>query len=121
MYKYIIISCLFLWSAAAYGQELWLRDTVVQYDTIVQGSDGRRYLTIWNVGDAPLLINQCSGNGPTYAPREPIMPGDSARIGVVYDTKRLGPFKRYFWFTTTCRKREGRAQFFYIKGYVREK
>lgn len=65
----------------------------VDYGTIEKGSDPLRTINVTNKGAKPLLIQDCSAScGCTVptCPREPIMPGKSAKISIKYDTNKLG-------------------------------
>jgi hypothetical protein len=70
---------------------------VLDYGTIFQHTDGEREFTFTNKGDAPLVItNVKSSCGCTVAnfTKDPIPPGEKGKIDVVYDTKRLGVFRK---------------------------
>ncbi len=62
-----------------------------------KGCDGKRDFKIYNVGEQPLLITNCSGSCgcivPT-CPREPILPGKYNIGSVKYDTNRIGPISK---------------------------
>lgn len=70
---------------------------VLDYGTILQNSDGEREFTFKNVGKSPIIISRAKGScGCTVPswPKKPIMPGETAKIGVKYDTKRIGNISR---------------------------
>src|SRR5688500_1221920 len=64
---------------------------VHDYGTIEQGANGECVFTVTNTGTEPLLISECRGSCsctiPSW-PKEPIKPGETARIVVKYDTNR---------------------------------
>ncbi len=66
---------------------------VIDYGTIEQNADGKREFKFKNVGKSPIIISRAKGSCgctvPTW-PKKPIMPGETAVIGVKYDTKRVG-------------------------------
>jgi hypothetical protein len=70
---------------------------VVDYGTIEQRADGKREFKFKNVGKSPIIISRAKGSCgctvPTY-PKRPIMPGETAVIGVKYDTNRIGAFSK---------------------------
>ena len=63
------------------------KSTTVDYGTIEKGADGVRTFEFTNTGDAPLIISKvtssCGCTVPTY-PKEPIAPGETGDIEVVY-------------------------------------
>ncbi|PID70965.1 MAG: hypothetical protein CR985_02195 [Flavobacteriales bacterium] len=65
----------------------------VDYGTIEKNADGIRFLEFTNVGNSPLIITNVKGScGCTVpsTPKEPIMPGETGKISVKYDTNRIG-------------------------------
>ena len=69
----------------------------IDYGDIKKGSDGVRTFEVKNVGDAPLIIedvkSSCGCTVPTK-PEEPILPGETGKIEVKYDTNRPGPIRK---------------------------
>jgi len=71
----------------------------VSYDfgTIARQADGTCYFVFTNKGDAPLVITKvtaaCGCTVPSY-PREPILPGETGKIKVQYNTKKTGVFTK---------------------------
>jgi hypothetical protein len=71
--------------------------TVIDYGTIEHNSDGVRAFTFTNTGNAPIIITQVKGSCGCTVPTKPdgpIMPGESAEIGVKYATNRVGQFTK---------------------------
>jgi len=69
----------------------------INYGVITKNSDGNRAFIFTNVGDKPIVITQVKGScGCTVAtkPSDPILPGETAEIGVKYTTNRLGGFSK---------------------------
>lgn len=69
----------------------------VDYGTIKQNADGKRVFKFKNVGKSPIIISRAKGScGCTVptVPKRPIMPGETAEIGVKYATNRVGSFSK---------------------------
>ena len=70
---------------------------LIDYGTIEQNADGKRVFTFKNVGKSPIIIARAKGScGCTVptVPKRPIMPGETAEIGVKYATNRVGAFSK---------------------------
>lgn len=70
---------------------------VIDYGTIEQNSDGVRAFKFTNVGKSPIVITKVKGScGCTVPtkPKGPVMPGETAEIGVKYATDRVGAFSK---------------------------
>ena len=78
---------------------------VVNYGTIEHNADGKREFVFTNNGTEPLIIKNAKGSCgctvPTW-PKEPIMPGETSRIGVKYATNRVGKFTKTITLTTNA-------------------
>lgn len=78
---------------------------MIDYGTILQGSDRVRKFYFTNTGKEPLVIQSAKGSCgctvPTY-PKEPIMPGQKGVIEVNYDTNRLGAFTKTVTLTSNA-------------------
>lgn len=77
--------------------------TTVEYGTIEKGSDPLRSVSFTNTGTAPLIIKHAKGScGCTVPdwPKEPILPGETSKIEIRYDTKRVGPIRKTVRITT---------------------
>ena len=69
----------------------------VDYGTIAHKSDGVRSFKFKNVGKSPIIITKVKGTcGCTVPskPNRPIMPGETAEIGVKYATNRVGKISK---------------------------
>jgi len=70
---------------------------VHDYGTINQGSDGGCEFKFENKGKTPLQLNNvrasCGCTVPTW-PREPILPGNTGVIKVMYNTASIGSFNK---------------------------
>jgi hypothetical protein len=70
---------------------------VIDYGNIEVGADGFREFEFTNVGKAPIIISRAKSTcGCTVPnpPKKPIMPGESAKIGVQYNTKKVGKISK---------------------------
>ena len=81
---------------------------VVDYGTIEHKSDGVRKFVFKNNGTEPLIIKNAKGSCgctvPTW-PKEPIVHGATAEIGVKYATTRVGKFTKTITLTTNASKK----------------
>jgi len=79
------------------GANMKFETVEMDYGTLDQGGDPLRIFTFTNVGTEPLIIKNAKGSCgctvPTW-PKEPIMPGETNKIEVRYDTQRVGPFSK---------------------------
>lgn len=73
------------------------KSETIDYGEIKKGSDGVRVFEFTNTGTAPLVIedvkSSCGCTVPKK-PEEPVMPGETGKIEVKYDTKRVGPIRK---------------------------
>ncbi len=71
--------------------------TVHDYGTIKKGSDGSYDFVFTNTGKEPLMLSKprsnCGCTVPDW-PKEPIMPGQSNKIKVTYNTALVGPINK---------------------------
>lgn len=91
---------------------------VIDYGTIAQGANGERTFSFTNTGVAPIIISKVKGSCGCTVPTKPkgaIMPGETAEIGVKYDTNRVGAFSKSV--TVTSNAAEG-TMVLKIKGNV---
>ncbi len=80
------------------GPRIFVESQEIDYGKINKGSDGTRTFLVKNIGNKPLLITACQSNcgclTPT-CPREPIMPGKSAKVEAHYfNTNTIGIFNK---------------------------
>ena len=93
----LFFSLNFLLLAQTTGPAIEFTDSVVDYGSIEQGSDGIRIFTFTNTGDEELIIQKVySSCGCTIPkkPEAPIAPGEEGEIQVKYDTNRVGPIRK---------------------------
>ena len=80
-------------TAALNAAEISLDKEMHDYGIVQQHGDGDCFFTITNTGTADLTISKARGScGCTVPdwPREPIKPGESAKMKVHYKTERVG-------------------------------
>lgn len=72
-------------------------ETIFDFDTIMQNSDGEHVFWFANDGNAPLLItsafSSCGCVDPEWS-KEPIAPNAKSSIKVKYNTSKLGHFTK---------------------------
>jgi len=91
---------------------------IIDYGSVKQNSEGKRSFTFKNIGNSPIIITKVKAScGCTVAtkPNQPIMPGETAKIGVKYDTKRIGAFSKSITITSNASET---AKIIRIKGIV---
>lgn len=81
----------------ASAQTISFDKTTIDYGTVKFSADGQKVFTVTNTGDKPLIISKvqpsCGCTSPEWS-QDPILPGKSGKIKVVYDTKRTGNFRK---------------------------
>ena len=91
------------------------------YGVINKGDNGKCEFRFTNTGKEPLILSRprsnCGCTVPSW-PREPILPGKSEEITVVYDTKRFGPINKS---VTVFSNAKNNAVVLRIKGTVKQK
>jgi len=77
--------------------EISFATTEHDYQTIVQGGDGKYKFTFTNTGKSPLILtnvaSSCGCTTPIW-PKEPVKPGGKGEIEVGYNTNIVGPFSK---------------------------
>jgi len=99
----ILLVALLIVSATIFAQEKTEKGVfnfekeTIDYGQIEKGADGERFFVFTNNGDAPIIITKvkasCGCTVPSK-PNKPVLPGETSKIGVKYDTKRLGGFSK---------------------------
>lgn len=94
----IILAAVFQMSAQeTKSPRIAFKETVFNYDTIMQNSNGEHVFRFTNTGDAPLLItsafSSCGCVVPEW-PKEPIAPKSSGSVRVKYNTSKTGQFTK---------------------------
>jgi hypothetical protein len=79
------------------GPEITFKNVLHDYGTIYVGSDGSYEFEFTNTGNEPLILSRprssCGCTVPTW-PKEPILPGETNKIKVTYNTHKPGPFNK---------------------------
>jgi Protein of unknown function (DUF1573) len=73
------------------------KSDTIDYGTIEKGSDGVRVFEFKNTGDAPLIISKVTSSCGCTIPKKPdgpILPGETGKIEVKYDTNRVNPIRK---------------------------
>ena len=72
-------------------------EKIIEYGKMEFNADGNREYVFINTGSAPLLLTHvkstCGCTIPEWS-KEPVNPGDTGRIQIVYDTHRIGIFNK---------------------------
>ena len=99
--------------------EISFEKTVIDYGTVNKGDNGVREFVFKNSGNAPLIISNVKSTcGCTIPkkPEKPILPGESEKIQVKYDTKRVGFIRKSI--TVTSNAASSPTTILKIKGQV---
>lgn len=78
---------------------------VIDYGTIEKGSNGVRVFEFTNTGNAPLIISKVKSTCGCTVPKKPegpIMPGETGKIEVKYDTNRVNPIRKTITVTSNA-------------------
>lgn len=101
MKKFIAIA-IFLVAGIATAQaqktaKMEFKSETFDYGEIKKGSDGIGYFEFTNTGDAPLVIKDVKSSCGCTVPKKPenpILPGETGKIEIKYDTSRVGPIRK---------------------------
>lgn len=99
--------------------EISFEKTVIDYGTVNKGDNGVREFVFKNSGNAPLIISNVKSTcGCTIPkkPEKPILPGETEKIQVKYDTKRVGFIRKSI--TVTSNAASSPTTILKIKGQV---
>lgn len=109
--KNILLVGLLILSASLFAQEktekgvFKFEKETFDYGQIEKGSNGERFFVFTNNGDSPIIISKvkasCGCTVPSK-PNGPVLPGESGKIGIKYDTKRLGGFSKTITITSNA-------------------
>jgi hypothetical protein len=81
------------------GPQIFIESETHNFGEIDYASNGNHTYVVKNTGNEPLLIERvspsCSCSVSDWN-KEPILPGETAKINIKYDTKRTGPFNKSF-------------------------
>ncbi|MFT5846010.1 MAG: hypothetical protein ACI902_000047 [Psychroserpens sp.] len=109
MKKLVAILCIAFISLGAMAQEktakIEFKTDVIDYGTIEKGSDGVRIFEFTNTGNAPLIISNVKSTCGCTVPKKPkgpILPGETGKIEVKYDTNRVNPIRKTITVTSNA-------------------
>jgi hypothetical protein len=106
------------------GAKFKFEETTHDFGNLKEGDPAKYEFVFTNTGTEPLIIQDCKAScgctTPSW-PKEPIMPGATGRITVVFDTKnKNGTFLKSIWITSNA-VGDRPVQEIYIKGNVTAK
>jgi len=89
------------------GPEITFKKDLHDYGQIYVNSDGSCTFEFTNTGNEPLILSQprssCGCTVPSW-PRQPILPGESEKITVTYNTSKAGPINRSVTILSNAKK-----------------
>jgi len=104
------------------GPAITFKAEEIDYGQVEKGANGVREFVFTNTGSKPLIISDAKGSCgctvPTF-PKEAIMPGNTGKISVKYDTQRIGQFTKFVTLTTNIEGERSTVRLT-IKGNVAE-
>lgn len=127
--KTFLFSAILMFVVTVYGKAqtadstlvINFESTVHDYGTIAQGSDGTYEFKFTNDGKSPLILSNvrssCGCTVPSWT-KEPVAPGKSGTIKVVYNTNIAGNFNKSITVSSNAKNSEVLLQ---IKGSVTKK
>ena len=123
MKNFLVLFIAFLGFTLVHSQEMKpeisFEKTVIDYGTVNKGDNGVREFVFKNSGNAPLIISNVKSTcGCTIPkkPEKPILPGETEKIQVKYDTKRVGFIRKSI--TVTSNAASSPTTILKIKGQV---
>jgi len=101
MKQLITILCICIMSFSLNAQDkvakIEFKTDVIDYGTIEKGANGVRFFEFTNTGEAPLIITKvkssCGCTTPSW-PKNPVLPGESGKIEVKYNTMIVSPIRK---------------------------
>lgn len=129
MKNFVIILTL-IFSVAAFAQdaekvngpEISFKKTTHDYGTIELNGDGAYSFEFTNTGNEPLILSKprssCGCTVPSW-PKEPILPGETNKIKVTYNTRKAGSFNKTVTIYSNAKKKS--TTLLRIKGKVEKK
>ncbi|WP_136483138.1 DUF1573 domain-containing protein [Cognatitamlana onchidii] len=76
---------------------LSFKTETIDYGALNQNTDGERFFSFTNTGEAPVVISNvktsCGCTVPSY-PKNAILPGESGHITIKYATSKIGVFSK---------------------------
>lgn len=109
MKKIVLILFVGMLSLNAFAQDkvakIEFKSDTIDYGTIEKGSDGVRVFEFTNTGNAPLIISNVKSTCGCTVPKKPdgpILPGETGKIEVKYDTNRVNPIRKTITVTSNA-------------------
>lgn len=97
------------------------KESQFDFGNLKEGPEAKHEFVFTNTGKEPLVIQACQpscGCTAPQCPKEPILPGQSNKIVVIYSTAgRVGPFNKSITITSNAAEN---PIMIYIKGHVKE-
>jgi|TARA_B100001971_G_C18106632_1_gene491870 hypothetical protein len=104
------------------GPEIFFKKTTHDYGTIDLNGDGTYNFEFTNIGNEPLILSKprssCGCTVPSW-PKEPILPGETNKIKVTYNTHKSGAFNKTVTVFSNSKKKS--TTLLRIKGKVEKK
>lgn len=96
-------------------------ETSHDFGNINEGTYAKYSFKFFNTGDKPLVLKSvnpsCGCTAPTW-PKQPIMPGDSASVSVIFNTRGFGGNNFHKSITVTTNMEKDGVIVLFIKGHV---
>lgn len=103
------------------GPVIKFPETSHDFGNINEGSYAKYSFKFYNTGDKPLVLKSvnpsCGCTVPTW-PKQPIMPGDSSSIGVIFNTRGFGGNNFHKSITVSTNMDKDGVIVLFIKGHV---
>ena len=97
------------------------KESQFDFGNLKEGPEAKHDFVFTNTGKEPLVIQTCQpscGCTAPQCPKEAILPGQSNKISVIYNTAgRVGPFNKSITITSNAAES---PFIIYIKGHVKE-
>ena len=104
------------------GPQITFKTTLHDYGNIYVDGDGTYSFEFTNTGNEPLILSKpvssCGCTVPSW-PKEPILPGESNKIKVTYNTHKVGSFNKTVTVKSNAKKES--TVLLRIKGTVNAK
>ncbi len=101
--------------------KLEFKEYQFDFGNLKEGPEAKHEFVFTNTGKEPLVIQNCQpscGCTAPQCPKEPILPGQSNKITVIYSTAgRVGPFNKSITITSNAAES---PMMIYIKGHVKD-
>lgn len=114
------VSNLMAQADAANGAKIEFEKEIHDFGTLEYGGDASCTFVFKNTGNEPLIISEakrsCGCTVPSFS-KEPILPGETGEIKVVYDSKRPGAINKSV--TVTSNASNAPTKVIRIKGTIK--